>query len=614
MKISSEQPIKNKKEDRLNRSVFATSIADVIKNYEDKEGLTIGINGEWGAGKTSIIEMIKENLKEDSNYIIMDFDPWLFSTRKQLIIDFFKELSILIGEDQREERKKLGEDLMKYADLLDVVSLIPPLSFLKLLKTPAKAAGKALVGKEENLKKVKNRINKSLLNFSEKILIVIDDIDRLDEKEIKEIFQLIRAVGNFSNVVYLLSYHEKNIKKVYNEEDYLEKIINVPINIPKISKRILNKFFLDEIQNMYKEKAKFDNDYWDKIYPLIFKDNFKNLRVLKRFLNYLKFMSGPIIQDIDLIDYLIVNFFQYFEINIYNFIKNNEKRLTDYSQSKYCIKNFGDENKIKKEYIESLNLIFIQRKINKYNRCIRQAKYFKSYFEYVLGDSVFSNKEITYYLEINSCTELLTVNKEMTKKIINNFQEIYFRLTEKNVYEYIKFIVLKIPDLEKVNFMENEHAEGFKILKNLIIKSKKKEKVLEILQTTDFTNKYEIQEVLEMFHLLYKNLNLKSEKEIIREIIEKIIYKFEFSKKIFNSFLILKEMDFNLEIYIKNITEKDEDVINYLKTLESVIAIHNIAEYDDEGNQIGQEEEEETAIFSENINDYLTEKVKMLNQ
>lgn len=88
-----DKAITNKNEDLFGRIENATALAKIIKSYQDEDSISIGIIGDWGSGKTSFVNMILEELKDDENFIIINFNPWNISTRKQLISDFFTMLS-----------------------------------------------------------------------------------------------------------------------------------------------------------------------------------------------------------------------------------------------------------------------------------------------------------------------------------------------------------------------------------------------------------------------------------------------------------------------------------------------------------------------------------------
>ena len=95
--LNPDLPITKNSEDILNRSTFANSLAKTLLQYSFSSSLTIGLYGEWGSGKTSLLNMVLETVEsKDSNTVILRFNPWLCSNSKQLITQFFKQLSAAI--------------------------------------------------------------------------------------------------------------------------------------------------------------------------------------------------------------------------------------------------------------------------------------------------------------------------------------------------------------------------------------------------------------------------------------------------------------------------------------------------------------------------------------
>src|SRR5574344_1514741 len=80
----SDVPIRGTTEDRLNRSHFADTIADSLLSCDGSENLVVLLNGKWGSGKTSLINLIKESIvsidhNKKTNLItpmIIDYSPW----------------------------------------------------------------------------------------------------------------------------------------------------------------------------------------------------------------------------------------------------------------------------------------------------------------------------------------------------------------------------------------------------------------------------------------------------------------------------------------------------------------------------------------------------------
>ena len=88
-----DKAIENISEDKLGRSSFSKRIAEFINNYKDIESFSLGLTGKWGTGKTSIINMIRENMS--SEILVYNFNPWDISVREQLFGDFFSSMSLI---------------------------------------------------------------------------------------------------------------------------------------------------------------------------------------------------------------------------------------------------------------------------------------------------------------------------------------------------------------------------------------------------------------------------------------------------------------------------------------------------------------------------------------
>ncbi|MCV3349136.1 KAP family NTPase [Campylobacter sp. RKI_CA19_01128] len=88
-----DKAITSKNEDLFSRRENATTLAKNIKSYQDEDSISIGIIGDWGSGKTSFINMVLEDFNDNKKFIIINFNPWNISTRKQLISDFFTKLA-----------------------------------------------------------------------------------------------------------------------------------------------------------------------------------------------------------------------------------------------------------------------------------------------------------------------------------------------------------------------------------------------------------------------------------------------------------------------------------------------------------------------------------------
>ena len=108
--FNSDRPIERLEDDRLGRRSFAESVARHILATRSEHGFTAAITGEWGSGKTSVLNMIEETLeRETEEVVILRFNPWLFRGTAELVTRFFDELSAQIGEGDSDRLKDVAK-------------------------------------------------------------------------------------------------------------------------------------------------------------------------------------------------------------------------------------------------------------------------------------------------------------------------------------------------------------------------------------------------------------------------------------------------------------------------------------------------------------------------
>lgn len=190
-------------------SILLPWYPQAMYEYNGKDGLVIGLFGKWGTGKTSVINMavneITELAKNNENKpIIMKFAPWNYSDKDNLISMFFQSLKNKINvQDNEELKNKVGKALSDYAGAFDALSLVPVVGSgvaATILKTLALAKGADLM-EGADLDKTRKILEETLIQVEKKIIIVIDDIDRLTNSQIRDVFQLVKRKECVNNSV-----------------------------------------------------------------------------------------------------------------------------------------------------------------------------------------------------------------------------------------------------------------------------------------------------------------------------------------------------------------------------------------------------------------------------
>jgi predicted KAP-like P-loop ATPase len=207
--FSPEKPIETQSQDLLGRYGFARAISSAISEYQFEDSIVIGLYGKWGTGKSSLINLIVEDMKkvdedkkQDEKNIIIHFNPWNYSDQNQLTIQFFNTLSSSLRLPcHAKDAIRAGEKLEIYAKFFQPLSLfsqvsVLPILFSKIFGSVGKASKKWGESHKKSLYETKMELNRHLVKLKSKIIIVIDDIDRLNNNEIRQMFQLIKSLGD----------------------------------------------------------------------------------------------------------------------------------------------------------------------------------------------------------------------------------------------------------------------------------------------------------------------------------------------------------------------------------------------------------------------------------
>lgn len=260
-----ERPIVSKENDIFERVGFAKHISEILILKCRSPSLVLALEGNWGSGKTSTINLIEQNIKDvHPEAIIIHFNPWLIGSRDSVIegflIQFASSLNQKLNTDVASET---AAKLLNFAKFLSPIKLIPgvePWGTLveKTLETVGNSAKAAVDMSNLDLSKRKTLAQDSITNIGKPIVVIIDDIDRLPPDEIKIIIQVVKAIADFDGVSYLLAFEPSPILKalsyndIYDGKRYLEKIIQVSYPIPRIGYWHLKGFLVKHIDDMLK--------------------------------------------------------------------------------------------------------------------------------------------------------------------------------------------------------------------------------------------------------------------------------------------------------------------------------------------------------------------------
>ncbi|MFT3902616.1 MAG: P-loop NTPase fold protein [Niabella sp.] len=231
-------------EDILDRSKFAKEIVEKIKTTNTHAGsFPIGIVGAWGSGKTTLLNTIYYQLGE-KEFIKFELNVWKCSNSNQIIETLFK----LFKENLKDYSFTINNKLTDYVQNLLKNSRNESLSTIKNISET--------FFPNPSLEKQYEIINSEIKNIGKKIVVLIDDLDRLDKEEIYEVIRLIRNTASFTNTFFIATYDRNYILPAiesinpYQSHYYLEKIFQIEFSLPPISSNAIQNIVTIKLEKI----------------------------------------------------------------------------------------------------------------------------------------------------------------------------------------------------------------------------------------------------------------------------------------------------------------------------------------------------------------------------
>lgn len=334
--IHSDTPISSPADDAFGFSGFAKNLARAIRRTPSPSGLVLAINGPWGAGKSSLLNLITHDLKnvyESECPTIIEFNPWWFNGRDQLASQLLSQLSTRI-RNEAPSLLKIGELMAEYSGALSkAVALYTGVPWVD---KPVGLALKLLKRKPREVPQLKSKIAELLRGTNHRILFIIDDLDRLTPDEIRELFKVIKALADFPNVIYLLSFDRKVVVDALSKSlgvdggAYLEKIVQATFSLPAVGKPQLQKKLFSELDALLSAlpMANFDSTYWGNVYFSGLSSFIAKPRDIVRVMNTLTATYPAVAGEVNPVDFIALEFLRIFQPKAYEVVRDNRDMFT----------------------------------------------------------------------------------------------------------------------------------------------------------------------------------------------------------------------------------------------------------------------------------------------
>ena len=428
--------------DLLERDDIISTLYNNITECRTDHQYVIGLTGDWGSGKTTILNNVKRMIRKANNtdlIIIDSFDPWVYEDKTAMFRAMFDTFISEIG------LKFSIAETNKFVDyLINIIFGYAKLDKFKITKN-----------ENEEIRQIKKIINNYLVENNKRIVFIIDNIERANKENVLLILKSIFSIFNFDRTIYVISFDKERMKKIFNEGldtdfEYIDKIIQSEIEVPHISHDQLyniNYVVIRNILNVYgmSEDAQNELDEIIKEYS----KNIKDFRELKRNINSIISCNYISNNYLNKIDSFIIKYISLKNKPLINEIYSNRIRFVSEDYSIYQSDYVFDNEKYNKETDDYFNQLFKgenKKYINLLSICFPNVKLYKDkYYKDKIPDYRKTSGFISY-----DRTDYYKINKE--KRICDGkFFDLYFT----NIKN--EFLEIDISINNFINFVNSEN-------------------------------------------------------------------------------------------------------------------------------------------------------------
>jgi predicted KAP-like P-loop ATPase len=308
-----------------------------VRSAPRHAGFAIAVTGAWGEGKSSVINLVVEELETSHSAQVLEFNPWLFSGTEQLVEHFFEELSAQLSESSDERLRHAAELLRAYGRVVAPLRLIPGVgTVVKGSVDWTREISNAITTDAPSVRQRRAVLRSRLSELERPLLVIIDDLDRLQASEVIDVMRLIRLVGDFPNVIYLLAFDRRRVEEALSGNAgadpgraFLEKIVQVIHDLPPPRPSLVTELIMQAIlSSLEHEDVTLDRAHFDNLFYGGMRDLFVTLRDISRYANVIPAALRLVRDEVEVADVLALEALRVFAPDSYGLLLSNTQGLT----------------------------------------------------------------------------------------------------------------------------------------------------------------------------------------------------------------------------------------------------------------------------------------------
>ena len=410
-------PVKSITDDMFNISIYINGLCSFIRSCDTP--MTISIQGDWGSGKTSMMNMIQENLQGTIHPIW--FNTWQFSQFDAGNDLVFSMMEVLLEslDCSAELRQKILSGLIGFGKTAIKVITEKGVSGEAAHKVGEMMEGGSVNYASEILhlkERFQNAINEKLKNkHKDRVVVFVDDLDRLQPVKAVELLEALKMFLDCENCVFILAVDYEvvasGIRQKFNSgvgdekgKSFFDKIIQLPFKVP-VAQYNIKKYIVKMMERL---EISTDDEEVGLFYELIRSSTGFNPRSMKRLFNTYELLDIISKSSVDEIDDLIRKRVLFAVVCAQMCFEQFYLYLTSVEIDEELFAAFCDPNLCTRE----LESIYAEAEVNDVEKWVKKTSNFLPCFLQAIqlnSVSDFSEKKLQNFRTILKCSAVTSV-------------------------------------------------------------------------------------------------------------------------------------------------------------------------------------------------------------